>query len=218
RWWCVRAPSWWSFSIRSTRRRIPWTNGTSSTIASTMRLRRRFRPISGRSGFPAPRPLLHKPAYDLWEALGRSRSVAVRVYAHPRRMLDLFLLRLCRWLFARWWNNVLHPHISDQVAVVFHVVHVVDGQRAEFGKLEIEELHQLSAGNVGHTVVGFVAVCDCIFQGGDKVGFGGFGLLDVQAGIGLAKRRGTKHILCVSYVSDDLAIAADRVSRLEVVI
>jgi len=28
-------------------------------------------------------------------------------------------------LFCGWGNNVLHPHVGDEVAVVFHVMHVV---------------------------------------------------------------------------------------------
>src|SRR5579863_4032808 len=40
------------------------------------------------------------------------------------------LFPLCRWsLFARWGNNVLEPHIGDKIAVVFHVVRVVNVER-----------------------------------------------------------------------------------------
>jgi len=43
----------------------------------------------------------------------------------------LFLLQLLHELrLAGWRNDVLQPHVSDEVAVVFHSVDVVDSQRA----------------------------------------------------------------------------------------
>jgi len=47
------------------------------------------------------------------------------------------------WLdrrLAAWRNDVLQPHVGDQVAVVFHVVHVVDSQYVQFRCVVSEEL------------------------------------------------------------------------------
>src|SRR3989442_4093742 len=97
-------------------------------------------------------------------------------------------------------------------------MHVVDVQRPEFGHVHVKKLHHLTPGYICHAVIGFVAVRHSVFEGGDQIGFGGFGLLDFQAGVFLAKRDGTKRILCIRHMSDNLAVAADGLSRLEVVI
>src|ERR1700719_3538180 len=49
------------------------------------------------------------------------------------------LFRLgCRSLFAGGGNNVLDPHVCDKIAVVFHIVHVVNVQHPEFGYVRAE--------------------------------------------------------------------------------
>ena len=53
------------------------------------------------------------------------------------------------WLdrrLAGWRNDVLQSHVGDQVAVVFHVVHVVDSQHVQFRCVVSEELYHLSSG------------------------------------------------------------------------
>jgi len=78
------------------------------------------------------------------------RSVAIvlgNLQGHPPHVDEwppsLFLVRLLfrlrgRRLFARWWNDVLEPHVCDKIAVVFHVVHVVNVQHTEFGHVHAE--------------------------------------------------------------------------------
>src|SRR5258708_21787826 len=131
----------------------------------------------------------------------------------------LLLVLVCwRSLFARWGNNVLEPHVGDEIAVVFHVVRVVNVQHAEFGHVHAEELHGLCAGRIGHAVIGIVTVGERTFERGDEIGFGGLGLLDFEAGIVLSERQGTKVILRVGDVSHNLPVAANGLGGLDVVI
>src|SRR5258708_33610104 len=130
----------------------------------------------------------------------------------------LLLLLVWRSLFARWGNNVLEPHVGDEIAVVFHVVRVVNVEHAEFGHVHAEELYGLCAGRIGHAVIGLVTVGERTFERGNEIGFGGLGLLDFEAGIVLSERHGTKVVLRVGDVSHNLAIAADGFRGLEVVI
>src|SRR5439155_10286566 len=75
----------------------------------------------------------------------------------------LLWLRRCT-LLAAWRNDVLQAQVGDDVAVVFHAVHVVDGQYVAFPRVASEELHRFRTGGVGHAVVGFVAVGKSIFE------------------------------------------------------
>jgi hypothetical protein len=66
-------------------------------------------------------------------------------------------------MFARWRNNVLKPHLYDKIAVAFHVMHVVDVQHTEFGRVHAEQLYQLCARRIRHAVISFVTAGDRIF-------------------------------------------------------
>src|SRR6266851_6594470 len=132
-----------------------------------------------------------------------------------RRLLFL----LCRRSrFARRGNNVLEPHVCDQIAVVFHVMRVVNVQHTEFGHIHAEQLHHLRAGRIRHAVISFVTVGERTFERGNEIGFRGLGLLDFEAGIRLPECQRAKIILGVRDMPHNLAVAADGVSGLEVVV
>src|SRR6266852_4917493 len=57
-----------------------------------------------------------------------------------------------------------------------------------------------------------------VFERGNQIGFGGLGLLDFVVAIVLSERQRAKHILRVRQVSQYLAVAADALRGLEVVI
>src|SRR5437870_5028642 len=90
-------------------------------------------------------------AYLTWsnmKALGRPVAGPCILFLRPRVVAAL----------GAWRNNVLHPQVDCQIAVVFHSVHVVDSQHEEFRHVESAELHYLGSGCVGHAVVSLVAV------------------------------------------------------------
>src|SRR5207249_1152627 len=76
------------------------------------------------------------------------------------RVSDLLLLLRSR--FARWRNNIFEPHVSNHVAVVLVVMHVAEGQHAQFRHVTAEELHHLTAHGVRHTVVNFITISERI--------------------------------------------------------
>lgn len=72
--------------------------------------------------------------------------------------------------------------------------------------------------SVMNAVISFVTVGDRISERGNEIGFRGLSLLDFETGIVLSQCQRTKAILRVREVSDNLAEAADRLRRLEIVI
>ena len=115
-----------------------------------------------------------------------------------------------RLLLAGWRNDVLDPHVGNQVAVVFHVVSDVHTEHAEFRRVISEELSHLSPGGVGHVVVGLVAVGEALLQCGHEISFRGLRLFNFLVRSSFAERGGAEKILRVGQVSNDLAVGADR--------
>ena len=72
----------------------------------------------------------------------------------------------------------LEPHVCNKIAVVFHVMHVVNVQHAEFGHVHAEQLHHLRARRIRHAVISFFTVGDRISERGNEIGFRGLSLLD----------------------------------------
>src|SRR5216684_3862819 len=100
------------------------------------------------------------------EARNARLRLARRAQARP-----LLFLLCCLSLFGRWGNDVLEPHVGDEIAVVFHVVRVVNVEHAEFGHVHAEHLDGLCAGRIGHTVISLVTVGERTFERGDEIGF-----------------------------------------------
>src|SRR5581483_3898686 len=96
-------------------------------------------------------------------------------------------------------------------------VNVIDVQRAQFRYVASHQLHHLRSRAVRHAVVSLVAVGERILEGSDDVGFGSLGLLYLRRRTFLAEHGGTKVILRIGDMSEDLAVAAHGISRLKAV-
>src|ERR1700739_4275595 len=94
-----------------------------------------FTSASPRRSHPAQTPS-HKRA-------GMITSAAPTGSAGRAELLFFWLRRLLRRPLAAGRNDVLQPHVRDQVAVMLHVVHVVHGQRAEPRRVIPEKLDRL---------------------------------------------------------------------------
>jgi hypothetical protein len=61
---------------------------------------------------------------------------------HNAAVLEVLVLLLFLWcwlgLFACWGDDVFDAHVDDEIAVMLHVMHVVDVQHAEFGHVGAE--------------------------------------------------------------------------------
>ena len=76
------------------------------------------------------------------------------------RLSFLFLCRGWRRCcpLAAGRHNVLDPHVGHKISVVLPVVYIVEIQRAQFWRIGSEQLHELTSGRVGHSVVSFIAI------------------------------------------------------------
>src|SRR5882724_9791339 len=111
---------------------------------------------------------------------------------------SLLFLGRCGSPFARWRNNALEPHVGYKIAVMFHGMHIVKIQHAEFGHVHSDQLHHLSARSVCHTVISFVTIGNGILESCNKIDFSRLGLLDFESGISLSESATEQKVYCAS--------------------
>jgi hypothetical protein len=72
---------------------------------------------------------LHFSKQYIFDHCFRARNLKLGPTRGRPKVTLFFRLRLGRRL-AGWRNDVLQPHVGDEVAIVFHIVHVVHRQHA----------------------------------------------------------------------------------------
>jgi membrane protease YdiL (CAAX protease family) len=92
-------------------------------------------------------------------------------------------------------------HAGYKIAVMFHGMHIVKIQHAEFGHVHANQLLHLSARRVCQTVISLVTIGNGILQRWNKISFRRLGLLDLEPRNILSECYRTKRILCFREMS-----------------